>query len=56
MKWVKRILGGLGAIIGLVVLFVGVGLFNLKANLPDEPFDLQPNLSASKSVTASFSR
>jgi uncharacterized protein YbjT (DUF2867 family) len=50
MKWVKRILIGVGSVIGLVVLFVGFGLLNLKANFPDTTFDLQPDLSASKTV------
>lgn len=50
MKWVKRILLSLAAVIGLVVLFVAFGLFNLKANFPAETFDLQPTVGAPKSV------
>ncbi len=50
MKWLKRILISIGSVIGLVVLFVAYGLFNLKANFPDETFDLQPDLSAQKTV------
>ena len=47
MKWIKRILIG---IVSIVVLFVGYILVALKADLPEETFALQPQVTAPKTI------